>query len=456
MTCGKPLAFRAKMDNLRIRWARRLSLRAQRIRSWVRGAGHRKGKALPQVERQSRRAEFFRTRDAGGCDIKSFSVMWGGFKVSYRALEILAIALTLIAPFKLVAQGAITANFPRTNWQPTRATPGAKYVGNKLCASCHPAEAATQGLTPMARALERIPQCSILLRHPSLTHRIGRYTYRVVTHGGRSTYTVTDGASVFSEPLAWAFGQGQAGQTYVYEYKGDFYESRVSFFNDTQSLDLTLGYSGTHPENVEQAAGRRISTDEARDCFSCHATAAVSNDHLQLNQAMPGITCEGCHGPGAAHVAAAKAGNLKSPHIFNPGRLDTQALSDFCGSCHRSWEQVEMMNLEGVQDVRFQPYRLANSRCFDTTDPRISCVACHNPHEQVQTSVAFYDTKCLACHLKQGETRAKFPTKIAAACPVSQKNCITCHMPKYEIPGGHYKFTDHDIRVVRAGEPYPY
>jgi len=28
-------------------------------------------------------------------------------------------------------------------------------------------------------------------------------------------------------------------------------------------------------------------------------------------------------------------------------------------------------------------------------------------------------------------------------------------MPQYELPGGHFKFTDHQIRVVRAGEPYP-
>jgi hypothetical protein len=28
-------------------------------------------------------------------------------------------------------------------------------------------------------------------------------------------------------------------------------------------------------------------------------------------------------------------------------------------------------------------------------------------------------------------------------------------MPKTEIPGIHFAFTDHWIRVVRAGEPYP-
>jgi hypothetical protein len=28
-------------------------------------------------------------------------------------------------------------------------------------------------------------------------------------------------------------------------------------------------------------------------------------------------------------------------------------------------------------------------------------------------------------------------------------------MPKVELPGSHARFTDHDIRIVRANESYP-
>ena len=28
-------------------------------------------------------------------------------------------------------------------------------------------------------------------------------------------------------------------------------------------------------------------------------------------------------------------------------------------------------------------------------------------------------------------------------------------MPKYDVPEMHAKFTDHFIRIVRPGEPYP-
>jgi hypothetical protein len=28
-------------------------------------------------------------------------------------------------------------------------------------------------------------------------------------------------------------------------------------------------------------------------------------------------------------------------------------------------------------------------------------------------------------------------------------------MPKIELPGAHAKFTDHQIRIARAGDPFP-
>ena len=37
----------------------------------------------------------------------------------------------------------------------------------------------------------------------------------------------------------------------------------------------------------------------------------------------------------------------------------------------------------------------------------------------------------------------------------AQTKCVTCHMPKYEPPGFHAKFTDHWIRVVGPGVSYP-
>lgn len=52
-------------------------------------------------------------------------------------------------------------------------------------------------------------------------------------------------------------------------------------------------------------------------------------------------------------------------------KLTSEDLSDFCGQCHRSWETVVRSPWRGELNVRFQPYRLANRKCFSGTDPRI-------------------------------------------------------------------------------------
>jgi hypothetical protein len=118
-------------------------------------------------------------------------------------------------------------------------------------------------------------------------------------------------------------------------------------------------------------------------------------------------------------------------------KLDAEQISDFCGQCHRTWDTVMRNKWHGPAFVRFQPYRLENSRCFIGNDARISCLACHNPHQPVKHDTAYYDTKCLACHAgaKSDQTNGT-----AKTCPVAKSNCSSCHMPKVEL-GGHPRCT---------------
>ncbi|HYG81130.1 MAG TPA: cytochrome c3 family protein, partial [Pyrinomonadaceae bacterium] len=299
---------------------------------------------------------------------------------------------------------------------------------------------------------------------PRLTFRSGPYTYTIERRGDQSIYTVTDGKQTISAPILYAFGQGKAGQTYLFVRDGAFQESRVSFYKKIKGLDWTIGYEREPPPTLEEAVGRTVSTDEARNCFGCHTTAGVSGNQLQLEKMMPGVSCEACHGPGADHVAAMEAKDLKNKRIFNPGTMSPDELSqEFCGSCHRSAEQVAAnKTLRGINSVRFQPYRMFTGRGHDPFDQRLACTTCHNPHQNPKEEAAFYDEKCFACH-RSGESlksaqiaRAEeAEDRNAKPCPVSQQACVSCHMPKVEIPGSHFQFTDHRIRIAREGEPFP-
>ncbi|HZU29443.1 MAG TPA: multiheme c-type cytochrome [Bryobacteraceae bacterium] len=326
---------------------------------------------------------------------------------------------------------------------------------NFTCASCHKQQAESQPRTPMGHALELPGQCSILQKHPHMTFREGAYRYDLTTEGGHTTYTVTDGAKTVTLPIGWALGLGAAGQTYIYEKDGRYYESRVSWFDAIDGLDITIGATRITPRNIDEAAGRLLPVPDAQECFQCHSTGAVVDGHLQTAALTPGVQCRRCHDQAEQHLEGMRAGNTS---IIPPrlGKLSAEQMSNFCGQCHRTWERVAMQGPRGVANVRFQPYRLANSKCFDGTDPRISCIACHDPHQDVVRDAAAYDSKCLACHQSKSAAAADEAAKrTAPACPVSQARCVTCHMPKLDLPGGHAKFTDHQIRVVRNNEPYP-
>jgi hypothetical protein len=259
-----------------------------------------------------------------------------------------------------------------------------------------------------------------------------------------------------SETILYCFGQGVAGQTYVFRHKGALYESRVSYFQELKGLDITILHPRAVPASLEDALGRQMSAEGAKGCFSCHSTGAVSGSQLQLERLAPGVSCEACHGPGEKHLAAVRAENFKDLQIFNPGSLDPFDLTqEFCGSCHMSFEQAfAMPDHGGINNLRFQPYRIFNSRAHFLNDSRISCTACHDPHDKLKHEASFYDSKCLACHLSDSK-EARTEMRAAAACPVSTKQCTSCHMPKVDVPEMHFKFTDHWIRIVKPQEPTP-
>lgn len=342
-----------------------------------------------------------------------------------------------------------------SEWRPNTNTRGIRYVGNNACIECHK-EQAGQLNTPMGQALEVAPDCRIVTAKSKLTFRNGPYTYNIAREGQQITYSITDGKNTLSKPILYCFGQGHVGQTFLFRHNNMLYETRVSYFEKLRGLALTIGHRPETPTSLEDALGRAIAGDEPQQCFGCHTTGAVQGLELKLDQLNPGVGCEACHGPGEKHLVAMKAKNLDEPQIFNPGGLGGHELSQsFCGTCHTSFEQAMLQpGQSGINNIRFQPYRMFNSRGHNTNDPRISCLGCHNPHEKLQKDTAYYDQKCLACHLTTTKD-VKTERRKDAPCPVSTKKCATCHMPKVELPGMHAEFTDHWIRVVKPGEPVP-
>lgn len=344
-------------------------------------------------------------------------------------------------------------------WWPTKGTPATgEYVGPGSCTGCHSEIAASQTKTPMFQAAQlardsRVPQQGHDLRFSDDT-----YNYVVSRAADVVTFSVKSkrGTDSISANVAWAFGVSESSQTYVLKRGDTFLESRLSYYRSLAGLDITFGHSAEEPATISQALGNPVENETIRRCFGCHSTASTVSGKFDAEHAILGVTCEACHGPGLQHVTAMRtsADQYATDTMLNPRRLAPVDSVDFCGACHRTPVDVAlyMPRHMGISSVRLQPYRLERSLCWGGRgDPRITCIACHDPHKPLVRDSASYDTACLKCHAQSGHAPG---ANMAPACPTGTKDCASCHMPKYDIPWVHATYTDHFIRVVRPGASF--
>jgi len=243
-----------------------------------------------------------------------------------------------------------------------------------------------------------------------------------------------------SERIDVVIGSGVRGQTYLY-WSGDrLYELPVSYWTDGHQWINSPGYKdGT--ANFGRRADPR--------CLECHATyiKALSSDP-QMNRydrgsLVTGISCETCHGPGAAHVAQERSRPKASGStILNPAKFERDRQIDQCALCHNGTQREELVEaFSYVPGQALDRYLGANpldasehpdvhgnqvgllkrSRCY-LSSASMTCSTCHNVHA-TERAAADYSSRCLSCHRWQscGEAK-KLGIKIT-------HNCIDCHMP---------------------------
>ncbi len=315
-----------------------------------------------------------------------------------------------------------------------------QFAGNTACAECHRAEFDLHKASRHAITMRVADRQSLGNLTPPLGP-IPNSDYALREHEGSLRFERIDRPEVGSR-LRFALGSGKDAMTYVGEFgKEILTEYRMTFMPGTRSWCLTPGQHG----QSNLALGVTHQMGMARRCILCHATKIVPGAS-EPDTRFLGVGCESCHGPGAQHIASAKAGRTADMKMEDLSKWNAARLNAMCARCHRSIDDVPLIGHEVSATARFQGYGLELSPCFRKSGNHLSCITCHDPHADGRMDRSKYEKACLACHSPTASGQK--------SCPVNPRNgCVPCHMPKREVFGDRrlpLSMADHLIMAYRT------
>lgn len=329
-----------------------------------------------------------------------------------------------------------------------------RYTGAKACAECHGTlyraqQSSRHGSTiAFGPSLEtvRMPERVIVdPADPKVMHTLKR-------EGSKVEAETRVGGQTYKAIVDYALGSGHHGLTFLGKEGADGHrELRLSYYTGGDYWGITDGFN-PHPSEPDQFLGQVISNEGFLTCLNCHSTRFHSEFDRDGPEALDkGIGCEKCHGPGENHLKSVETGfpqlAIARPKIATPA----QRLS-LCADCHSADGSIPPTD---PRFVRFQASTLTYSRCYTESRAKLDCVACHDPHRNVETSRAYYEVRCLACHGDKGgmfreDKSVRVEAVSASRCKVNPKaDCLSCHMPKVVNAMKFTTFTDHHIRIHR-------
>jgi predicted CXXCH cytochrome family protein len=318
----------------------------------------------------------------------------------------------------------------------------AGYVGPEICSRCHKNIAASQASTAMGETWKGVlptdmgPEFKVRTAEqsdPALVYQVRRSANRLAY-----STTLPSGANLIL-PVEAVFGGKRNGLSFLERIdrvngipleRPALLEGRYAYHQG--GLVLSPGFDPAKPVTFADALGRVLSPTFEQKCLTCHG-----EPHTLGAGEHGGVRCESCHGPGSDHVASVTAAAHQHA-IVTPKKLTRANSMAVCAQCHTGLSDRS----DPIPDdllVSNQVPALSNSECFIQSGADVTCVDCHNPHQDskqvAQTSVQ----TCLRCHSAGVQQHASL-------CPVNASNgCVGCHMPV--VSRNAFHLTDHWIRV---------
>ncbi len=268
----------------------------------------------------------------------------------------------------------------------------AKYSGPKLCLACHkgthPEVIAAVSGSAHERALWKI-------ENQDATHPL------VGDFSGNPPFP--------KERIAYVLGIGRVYQSY---------------------LDADLRVLPAEWVVKDKAWRPREAVDATHDCLGCHTTGF---DPATKKWASLGVTCEMCHGPGAAHAAAKD----KLGSIVRPQTLSAAQQAMICGQCHSSGKSKDGAF---TYPVGYHPGDdLGQYFVLATEVPKGAINSQYN--ELAQSKHLAAGTVCTTCHQGHGPV-GNLPSQLRA--PISDL-CLSA-----ECHGGKLTGAQHEPAALKT------
>ncbi len=362
------------------------------------------------------------------------------------------------------------------------------YVDPGTCAECHQKIAQSFQNTGMGRSVYPASSANTIedyKTHNTVDNQASGLSYTMLERDGkfyqRRHELGFDGqeTNVVEQQIDYVVGSGNHARTYLHRASdGSLTELPVSWYTENQGYwAMSPGYDRRGQEDF-----RRTIPGE---CMSCHnglplsgkyPDRAVTGLSVFPKEIPAGIDCQRCHGPGGAHVRAARATPASSEAIrqaiVNPARLSRDRQLEVCMQCHletssslvpneirrygRAMNSFRPGEVLGDYKLYFDrtsatgqndrveivnaAYRMRMSACFRSS--QMTCLTCHDPHQSYRsaTSTAHYLAVCQGCH-QAVVHKASLP---------AGTDCLSCHMPKRRTDDVvHAVMTDHYIQRIK-------
>jgi hypothetical protein len=249
------------------------------------------------------------------------------------------------------------------------------------------------------------------------------------------------------------FGNARDGGFLLPDHDKDVYKwSNVAFvigaskhwktrFVGKDGFIITKG--GRNQYNWADGSWSNYHKDEKRQftCGTCHTTGYRADGKAFNEKGFPGtkvaaapgikgdwaqfnITCEACHGPGAAHV--------KKP---TKATIVVDKSAALCGSCHTRGKDDNVAIAKGGFIRHHEQY----PEHLNSPHKELACDSCHQPHVTRVTGLKVAAGKVAVCDTCHVEQRAAYQ---GSAMEKAGVRCQDCHMgraTKSAIKNGPYE-----------------